>query len=327
MKTERRHELQTNLLADKMAHWISLAEPYSQMILAGIVAVVVLVFALIYMSSRQTQQLAVGWDQYFLALRASDEPKLVDVARENPRTSVAEWSRLMAADLLLARSIGQLFTDKADARQEINKAVELYKTVYEGTAEVAILERAQFGLARAYESLGELQKAKVPYKAVATNGGPYAGMAKERLEDLGRTEEKEFYDWLAKYEPPRPTDKPDKKPDFLNDSLENPSVLQLPSSITDRLPSAGPVMPATGDQAAPAGEKPAAESTPPAEAEKPADGKTPATEKTPAEPAAKAADGAPAAAPAEKAPAATPADKAATDKAAPAEKAADPAAK
>ncbi len=276
MKTERRHELQTNMLADRLAHFIAAAEPYSQMILAGVVAVVVLIFAYLYMSARQTQRLTEGWDQYFLAFDSQDGPKLAALAESFPRTPVAEWGRLMTADMVLAQSIGQLFSDKANASQEIRRAVDLYSTLRGTSDEPVILERATFGLARAYESLGELSKARAPYDAVAKQGGAFAGLAKERLEDIDRTEVKEFYDWFAKYEPPHPTDKPDKKPDFMNDNLENSSVLQLPSSITDKLPTTGPEMPATGDKTAPAAEKSAAEGATPAETEKPADNKTPA---------------------------------------------------
>jgi hypothetical protein len=303
MKTERRHELQTNMLADKLAHWIAAAEPYGQMILAGVVAVLVLIFAYLYMSARQTQRLAEGWDQYFVAFNSQDGTKLAAIAESYPRTPVAEWARLMTADMMLAQSIQQLFTDKANAVQEIRRAADLYTQLFQNSNEPVILERTTFGLARAYESLGELSKARAPYEAVVKQGGALAGLAKERLEDIDRTEVKEFYDWFAKYEPARPTDKPDKKPDFLNDNLENPSVLQLPSSITDKLPTTGPEMPAAGEKTVPAAEQPTTEPAAPAQTEKPAEGKTPSAEKTPAEPAAKPSDGAPAAAPAEKPPA------------------------
>ncbi len=38
MKTERRHELQTNVLADSLAHWIEAIKPYGRAILAGGIA-------------------------------------------------------------------------------------------------------------------------------------------------------------------------------------------------------------------------------------------------------------------------------------------------
>jgi len=301
MKTERRHELQTNVLADRLAHFIATVEPYSQMILAGVVAVLVLIFAFLYMSARQTERLTEGWNEYFAAFNAQDVTKLATVAESFPKTPVADWGRLITADILLATNIGNLFDDKANAKQEIRRAANLYSNLFKSSDEPVILERAEFGLARAHESLGELSKAEGFYKAVAAHGGAFAGLAKERLEDVKRPEVKEFYDWFAKYEPPSATEKPDKKLDFLRESLDNPnpSVMQLPGSITDKLPANHPALPAAADKAAPA-----ADGDSPAQTEKPADGAAPAAdkgaaaEKTPAEPAAekateKAADATP----------------------------------
>ena len=41
MKTERRHELQTNVLADSLARWIEAVKPYSRAALAVVIALVV----------------------------------------------------------------------------------------------------------------------------------------------------------------------------------------------------------------------------------------------------------------------------------------------
>ena len=38
MKTERRHELQTNVLADSLARWIDKAKPYSRAALAVLIS-------------------------------------------------------------------------------------------------------------------------------------------------------------------------------------------------------------------------------------------------------------------------------------------------
>ncbi len=279
MKTERRHELQHNELSDRLSHWITAAEPYAQTILAVVIAVFVLIFAFLYMSARQTQRLSDGWDQYFTALNAQDSTKLTKLADEFPGTSVAEWSRLMTADMVLAQSIGQLFTDKADALQDIKRAADLYASLNAASNDHSVVERATFGLARAKESLGQLNDAKTLYKAVKETEGPYAGLAKQRLADINRPEVKEFYDWFAKYEPPKPSDKPDKKPDFLHDNLDSPGVFDLPKSITDKIQTVPPAMPAGGDKPA-AEDKPATDK--PATDEKPASDEKPATPEKPA---------------------------------------------
>lgn len=287
MKTERRHELQTNVLADKLAGWIEAAEPYSRAILAGVVAIIVLAFAVIYISAQHTEQVAKAWDQVLEAMSKGDVSQLSDMAEKYPRTPVADWARLMTADITLGRGTSQVFQDKADARDQITRAAGLYEELMKTTDFDEIQEKATYGLGRARESLGELDKARTFYKAVADKGGPYAGLAKQRLDDLNRTEIKEFYDWYAKYEPPRAPEQPDKRPDFLNDNLENTSPLQLPKSITDRIPTT--VSPpaegtTTADEPAPTVNlKKPADETP--AAEKPAAEQAPAKPEKAAEPA------------------------------------------
>jgi hypothetical protein len=56
MKTERRHELQTNQLADSLAHWIEAVRPYSRAGLALVVAVAVSIFAWGYLSVSNSRQ-------------------------------------------------------------------------------------------------------------------------------------------------------------------------------------------------------------------------------------------------------------------------------
>lgn len=289
MKTERRHELQTNVLADKLNDWIEAAEPYSRAILGGIVAVVVVIFAVVYVSAQQSERTTRAWDRVFEGLGSGDTNLLSDMANKYPRTPVGEWAQLMTADVALRRGTDQIFKNKTEAHEEIRKAADLYQQLLAGSEE--IVERATYGLARAHEALGDLNTARGEYKAVAEAGGAFAAQAKQRREDLNRTEIKEFYDWVAKYEPPKPAEKPDKRPDFLNDNLEGASGMQLPASITDRLPTTVTPPSKTSESATPAAESPPAESPEkPAAADKPSTPENSATPQTPAAPESPAAE-------------------------------------
>ncbi len=269
MKTERRHELQHNALADKVAAFIDAAEPYSRAILAGVVLVMALIFAYIFISTRQAEALAHGWDSFFDAMGSGNPEQtaamLLDTADKYPDTHVAEWARLASADLTLAQSIDRALTDKADAREHIKRALELYEKLRKSD-ERAIYERATFGMARAHESLNELDKARTEYEAVAKNGGAYAGLAALRAKELNTADQKEFYDWYAKYEPKPPASKPDKKPDFNDDSLGGPSDTLPPVRPADMSPPA--------DSSAPAETAAPADSAAPPESPAPADGAT-----------------------------------------------------
>ena len=65
MKTQRRHELQTNVLAHSLARWIERAKPYSKAGTAVLIAVVVALFAWAYLSTQSTRREADGWNEYF----------------------------------------------------------------------------------------------------------------------------------------------------------------------------------------------------------------------------------------------------------------------
>jgi hypothetical protein len=62
-----------------------------------------------------------------------------------------------------------------------------------------VAERATMGLAKARESLGDLDQARRGYEAVANEfpSSPMAQMAAEHAEDLGRDKTKAFYTWFA----------------------------------------------------------------------------------------------------------------------------------
>src|SRR5262245_34730435 len=103
MKTQRRHELQTNVLADSLASWMEAAKPYSRAALAAMIALVVGLGAWAYLSAQNDRQLADGWNEYFDALspmnsRGAHE-LLTDVADRYSGTIVAQWARLTLADI------------------------------------------------------------------------------------------------------------------------------------------------------------------------------------------------------------------------------------
>ena len=102
-----------------------------------------------------------------------------------------------------------------------------------------LLQRATFGLARAHEAIGQGRWPK-PARNIARSpskwpDSPYAAPAEARAKDLDRPATKTFYDWFAKYEPPRPMAKepgtPGVRPDFMKDPLDD-GGLKLPSAAS-----------------------------------------------------------------------------------------------
>jgi tetratricopeptide (TPR) repeat protein len=242
MKTERRHELQTNTLAVTLAHWIEAAKPYSRAALALVIALVVALFSWSYLSHQNARTLADGWSEYFDALNRRDpRDRLADVSQQYAGTPVAQWARLTLADLELDQGTNRLFVEKKDGRDELKQAVDKFQTLLAESHEQAVLERATYGLARAHEALGVLDKAREEYRKIAQTwpDSPLAPAATSRADDLDRAVTKSFYDWFAKYEPPRAMTGqpgvPGARPDFLKDPLESGGI-KLPELTDDKAP-------------------------------------------------------------------------------------------
>jgi len=237
MKSERRHELQHNALADWLGQTIDKLKPYSMAIL-GLVLLVLLGFGVYTWQSKvSAADSAKAWDDFHQAFNSGAPSDLDEVAKSHSGTDVAHWAAVVAADAYLNEGCEELFSNKANAGQELRKAVEHYKTVLKESRVSALRERATFGLARAYEALagtrqseGELDDARKMYEEVVQTWpkGPYTVMATRRLEDLNRQEIKEFYDdfatWKPKpaYAPPLPASDQEQMLDF--DNLREGSV-------------------------------------------------------------------------------------------------------
>ncbi|MGD9719603.1 MAG: tol-pal system YbgF family protein [Pirellulales bacterium] len=281
MKTSRRHELQHNELADSLAHWIEKIRPYSRAALALVVAVVAAIFAWGYLAAQSSRKSAEGWSAIFNALgspNAADE--LADVAARYSGTQVGNWARISLADVHLDSGTNRLLTDKGVGRDQLRQASTEYRAILLDAREPMLLQRATFGLARAHEALGtpnDLDDARKEYRELVSKwpDSPYAQDAKQRADDLDRASTKEFYDWLARYEPPRSMTNepgtPGAKPDFLKDPLEGAGV-DLPSAIEGSTPlpkfgtEGGPQLGTEPAGDAPAEQPPASEAPPSASA-------------------------------------------------------------
>jgi hypothetical protein len=291
MKTERRHELQTNVLASSLAHWTESAQPYGKALLAALLAIVIALFAWLYIRSQNQARTSEGWNDYFQAVNNRDDQLLQDVAEQYGGTMVSEWSRLTLADWQLDSGTNRLLVDRSLARDQLREAIEKYQAVNLQASDNTIRERATYGLARAQEAYGELENARETYNKLATNWpeSPFAATAKARASVLETQPAKQFYDWIAKYEPPKPLSGEPGTPGARPDFLKEPDVgtLNVPGSLGDKSGPSFPSVttePAAGTPAAtpelPAATPAPAADTPAATPEAPAAG-TPAAEPAP----------------------------------------------
>lgn len=277
MKTERRHELETNDLADWLGQSIERTRPYFTAITAGVVAVVVIVGAVAVLRYRSQVRQSEGWDRYQGAMLSGDSAALEGVANEFSGTPVGVWARLQIADAHLINGTSALFTDREQARSELLKAVDAFKAARDETRTPLLAQRAWFGLARAHESLDELDRAREAYQAIIDRWpeSALAEASKSRLDDLNRDSTKRFYDWFAQQSPspittggPGDADGPLFDPRGLPDdpgdlgSLFTPFDMDAPAGRIEPQSPADPQSPLEGDS--------------PFDADAPVDGESPA---------------------------------------------------
>ncbi len=212
MKTERRHELQTNVLADWLGHQVERLAPYSRAAGGAALAVVAVIGALWYFSAQSSATHEQGWTAYFEGMdslrQATRNPDRLVTLAQSPdyqKTAVGYWAAISVGDYYLAEGINNLFNDRAAAKDQLQMALTNYAQVADQTKFPSLAERATLGMARTYEAQNELEKARSTYQAILTKwpDGSYDGESKQRLEDLKLDSTKRFYDWFFTMTPPR----------------------------------------------------------------------------------------------------------------------------
>jgi tetratricopeptide (TPR) repeat protein len=261
MKTQRRHELQTNELADRIGRYLVVIRPYQNAILFGLVAVVVAGCAVFYLYNQRTAQAQLSWSDYFNAFADQKAESLEDVARLHSGSTAALWARQSAGDVNLAQGASQLYSDRKQAEKSLKDAEKQYLAVEQEAAKYPmLLERARYGLAQVYESMCDVEKAKTYYEKVAKTNpeSPVGRTAKERSDRLSDESVERFYAWFERQEPVRPRAEESavgagpEVPDDLGELPERPDLSFPFSDVSgdEPEPPAGDEMPSDDSDAA-----------------------------------------------------------------------------
>ncbi len=235
MKTERRHELQTNVLADWIGHKTDAIRPYTKLIVGGVGAVFIVAIAATFISNQQFEQSARGWADYFAASSGDSTDRLRSVAEDHAGTLPALWAMQREADLELARGIRALYTNRGESTDALAAARKLYGLVEAGaTGQPMLKQAAQFGSAQAFEAEGDLDKAKDWYqKAIAAAKDSSLGkQAEVRLETLQDAEAAEFLTWFSR-QTPQPRAPEGQFPGGFPGGGDDVGGLNLPRDLTE----------------------------------------------------------------------------------------------
>ncbi len=239
MKSERRHELQHNTLADWLAKSAETIKPYQNMALAAAAAILIAVLGYTWWTRESAAQTTQAWDELNAIIGSGNVAKLAEVTENYPNTNVAHMAAVLLADFQLGEGCNRLFVNKAIAQDELNRAIKLYDSVRQESRLPSLMERATFGLARAKEAKGDLGPAEQLYGEVAAKwpNGAYAAAASQRLEDLKRPATKSLYDRFAHFDPkPAFSSEPGQRPSFDLNSLPSDAPADLPETRLDLKP-------------------------------------------------------------------------------------------
>ncbi|MCA9215304.1 MAG: hypothetical protein KDB27_19700, partial [Planctomycetales bacterium] len=157
MKTERRHELQNNDLAEVLATFLEKYRSQAGLV-GGLAALAIAGFlALSYMSQATQQANAGSWSAYFQAaeIPGSDERQFNAVAEDFGDTAAGNWAKYSAAQSVLGQATQAAFTNREDAKAKLEIAKKQFESVIT-VKDPMLRSRAMLGLAQSLEWLGAL---------------------------------------------------------------------------------------------------------------------------------------------------------------------------
>jgi hypothetical protein len=205
MQSERRHELQENTLARELGTWSDKLRPYTSVILAVIAVLLgVYVIASLWNSYQETRDRA-AWDDYQLAVLQGDVEqkalrRLAD-SEDHAGTDMQQWALMGWADRQVLRASQLYLTSRDEAVDRVNDVIGIYEQFAGDGSNPEIRNRAQLGLARAFEIKGDVKQARAHYELVE---GALAEVADQRLRELEGAQVEDTMKWLATAELPKP---------------------------------------------------------------------------------------------------------------------------
>lgn len=200
MKQSRRQELKTNELSVLLQQAYETASRNVNYIIGGVVLVILILVAMLYIQHRRTQAREDAWSR-FNALQAQieaviDQPEILDQAKGfaaemQGNEELKPRANTLVADMAYKRAMHVSPTSNRDERLNLLKeARDRYQEVVTNQSErqPALAARARLGLAAVEESLlmageGSREKAREQYEILAKGGlGLYSEMAADLLQ-------------------------------------------------------------------------------------------------------------------------------------------------
>ena len=191
MKKERRQELQTNILADRIGNFITKVRPYWKPIVGVIIVGIVAIIIWSVLEASKKRATAEVWKKDIeesmkpaegqLADFLDKATKLEELAEEHDGQRPAVWLRTASANASLAAGMRQLYDDQAEARLTLSRAKEAYEDLLPQAAgtDRALYHRVLYGFAQTCEALS----------LISTNSQSHRSYLDQAMETYGKLAE------------------------------------------------------------------------------------------------------------------------------------------
>lgn len=234
MKTERRHNLETNELARVATVWVEKIKPYANLLTGGLVVLLGMAVASSIWGSISASRQKAAWDAYATAVNSSDmemsKVQQIATAEAHDGTVMQEWAYVTWANRQLFLASQAYLIDREVAQERLRRAQEIFETLTQTVGDEQLRDRVHFGLAQVYELQNRLDDARHQYDLVL---GDLEALARERADHLMDPEVQKTCEWLATAELPRRTlpGAPGGRPEF---EAELPDASSVPINLGGR---------------------------------------------------------------------------------------------
>jgi len=204
MKSEHRHQLETNVLSAKLARSIDNLKPFTGQIVTGFVLLAALYLGLSVWDSQTAQREQAAWEAFALATDTSD-PELKGLQRvagdvQYEGTKMQEWAYVGWCDRQVLNAMQTFLIDREITDDRLRSVSGIYENLAASAGDPQVKNRARFGLGRVYELQNKLDEAREQYLQVR---GDLQPQASERATQLESEDVRETCQWLASAELPK----------------------------------------------------------------------------------------------------------------------------
>lgn len=211
MKSEHRHELQTNELGKAVERLGTFMEVHGNRLMIGVLVVGLAAFVALFWYRRENLKRAAAWQEFAIAVRSHDVNEYHDVWSRHKGMPAGLWAAVHEGEDWLTQGVQSMFRNVEKGTSELEKSRDAFQVVLKDRgAPPEVRERALIGLGHALESLSSGNESETieTYEKLLKEfpDSIYKEEAQARVAQL-KQNGPGFYTWFSKYPRPKPTEK------------------------------------------------------------------------------------------------------------------------